>query len=242
MWIGASGNNQVTHNDISDFYYSGISVGWSWGYNPTVSHNNKIDFNHIHHLGWGVLSDMGGIYTLGISDGTSLSNNVIHDVYSYDKFGAGGWGLYNDEGSSNITLENNLVYNVKTRDLPSALTARTTPSRNNILCNSMNGQLQRSRPRGAQLLQLRKQHRLLEGPGRCSTATERNLFMTTPQQPLLEQHGGAGEVPRVHVAGVAAEGAGGGVDRCGPGVCEPRQGGLRAQAGLTGPTHRLQAR
>lgn len=100
-------HSEISDNEISYLSYSGISAGWIWGYAPSSTYGNIIRNNHIHHIGMGELSDMGGIYTLGCQSGTVIENNLIHDVKSAYY---GGWGIYNDEGSSYITIENNVVY------------------------------------------------------------------------------------------------------------------------------------
>lgn len=115
IYMGATGilltyaqNSDISHNEISDGYYTGISVGFSWGYGKTPTHSNTIAYNKITKLGQGLLNDMAGIYTLGVSPGTVINNNVISEVKS--RFGDG-FGIYTDEGSSDILIENNVAYN-----------------------------------------------------------------------------------------------------------------------------------
>jgi hypothetical protein len=104
--------NVVAHNHIHDLYYSGVSCGWVWGYGPNVSRGNIIEKNHIHDLGHGWLSDMGGIYTLGIQPGTVIRGNLIHGV---TRANYGGWAIYPDEGSSHIVIEGNVCYDTNSQ-------------------------------------------------------------------------------------------------------------------------------
>lgn len=109
IWIGQSFDNTVSNNLIADTSYTGISVGWRWGQGTATSGGNRIEKNLLINIGRGQLSDLGAIYTLGESPGTAITGNVIREVRAYTGYGAGAWGIYNDEGSSNLRVENNIV-------------------------------------------------------------------------------------------------------------------------------------
>ncbi len=116
VWVAQSSGNRISHNDVHDLLYSGISIGWNWGLEPNRTRDNVIELNHVHDLVHGVLSDAGLIYCLGVSPGSVIRNNVFHDIrpYSTPRFG---WGIYLDAQCGNYTVENNLVYNTQSGGL-----------------------------------------------------------------------------------------------------------------------------
>ncbi len=148
VWVGQSYGNILSHNHIHDFYYSGFSIGWTWGYGETLAHDNIIEGNEVHHIGrlsngdGPILSDMGGIYTLGIQPGTIIRFNLFHDIAGLRY---GGWGIYFDEGSTHILAEKNIVYNTTHGGFHQHY-GKENIVRNNIFALGQYAQIQRTRP------------------------------------------------------------------------------------------------
>lgn len=106
-------NATITHNEISEFSYTAISLGWSWSYVPQPhTGGHLVAKNHIHHIGFPrreVGDAMACIYTLGQLNETVVNGNLCHDVRAYM---SGGYCLSQDQGSSNIKFTNNVCLRV----------------------------------------------------------------------------------------------------------------------------------
>lgn len=137
VWIGHAADNVIEHNEIDDFYYSALSIGWEWGHRDSAAHHNRIEYNRLSNLGQGVLSDMGGIYLLGHAPGTVVRGNVMHDI---NRARYGGWGVYLDACSAQVLVENNLAYRTEDGGLHQNYGHDNT-IRNNIFVAAKNRQL-----------------------------------------------------------------------------------------------------
>lgn len=106
VWIGNAGRVRILDNHIYNLNYTGISSGWTWSYEPTATVGNRIEGNHVHNICWGgPLCDNGGIYLLGRHPGGVVARNHIHHC--------DGNGIYLDEGSSHLTVEDNITHHTE---------------------------------------------------------------------------------------------------------------------------------
>jgi hypothetical protein len=131
VWIGMAKATEVSSNQIHDLPYTGISVGWSWNTSPTVCEGHLISSNHIHHV-MQLLSDGAGIYTLGRQPGTILRGNVIHDV-PVNAGRAESNGVFMDEGSSEMLVENNVIFNTAKSPIRFHQAAKNTLRKNQLV-------------------------------------------------------------------------------------------------------------
>lgn len=150
---GCNHDNVYTHNEIYDGYSGGINIGalnCPVG-NSTLTGNNVASFNLVHNLGQGVSNDFGCVYfnttpeTVTPPSGNSALNNVCHDVSddsTIDADGYGGQGIYIDNYTGLVDVENNLVFRVSGSTVAQTCGPEqvTTPSanliKNNILAFS----------------------------------------------------------------------------------------------------------
>lgn len=108
VWMAQTSDNKITNNEISYISYSGVSMGWTWGFDPNYTKNNYIGHNYIHHVAQ-ILGDAAGIYSLGDCSGSVYDSNYIDQIYK----GEGVYGVVDamgfDECSSKITIQNNVI-------------------------------------------------------------------------------------------------------------------------------------
>jgi hypothetical protein len=176
FWMAHASHNRIAHNEIHSFDYSGMSIGWNWSdTQPTRTQHNTIEFNRVHHVVRGMLSDGGGIYTLGTQTGTLVRNNIFHDIWPYMGKPAMAWGIYFDQGSNGITVENNVVYHALTGGLMNT-GQRNNTIRNNIFALSAWEACWRTSSAGA-------------NPDLSPSVVERNIFFLT-QGELFRPHMG----------------------------------------------------
>ena len=110
VWCGFTAGTKIRDNEIFNLPYTGISIGWMWNPTPTPCRENTIDGNHIHHI-MQKLSDGGGVYMLGLQPGSKIIDNLIHDV-SLNAGRAESNGMFLDEGTTDVVVANNIIYNI----------------------------------------------------------------------------------------------------------------------------------
>ena len=131
IWCGLVANTSIEHNEIRDLPYTGISVGWMWTADPTPCRENTLHANHIHHI-MTILSDGGGIYSLGLQPGSRITNNLIHDV-QVNAGRAQSNGMFLDEGTKELLIENNIVFDIAKSPLRFHKAFSPTMVRKNVL-------------------------------------------------------------------------------------------------------------
>src|SRR5690606_27732851 len=97
----------ISHNDISDVAYSGISLGWGW--TPTINSmkSNTAERNRFTRYGK-FMYDVAGIYTPSAQPGTKLWNNEIDCIYvsPYTHIPDNWFYLYGYEASAYMDVTN----------------------------------------------------------------------------------------------------------------------------------------
>ncbi|NOU86190.1 hypothetical protein GC102_10430 [Paenibacillus sp. LMG 31460] len=111
LFAGYTNGLTIEHNELANLPYSGIALGWGWTTSPTALQNNKIRYNRIHNTGQ-LHDDGGGIYTLSNQPSTIIDSNYVYDIIrsSYTQSYPMA-GIYMDYGSSNMTVQNNVLAN-----------------------------------------------------------------------------------------------------------------------------------
>lgn len=128
----------ITHNEVTDGQYTGISLGWGWtNMLTTQSGDSKVEYNKIHKV-MQILRDGGVFYTLSVEPNLSFKNNYVYD--SLNDFGF----IYVDNGGTLGRIESNVIKQNSTSPQP-WLFQRGADNRGFVIKNNfVSGELDRN--------------------------------------------------------------------------------------------------
>ena len=106
---GENNFTYITNCDFSDGFSSAIIYGDGAYFDNSKIQYTLLSNNHIHHLGYRVVDDIGGFFFGQHPPGNIVDHNCVHDVYVHNYCGN---GIYSDTGSNGAKVMNNLVYDV----------------------------------------------------------------------------------------------------------------------------------
>ena len=100
---------KILSNTIEKTAYNGIHLGWGWCNfkDSTTCRDNQICYNRVINS-LNRLHDSGGIYTIGQMPGTIINENYVQGIPA-GGFGAPTYGLHNDEGTTYIEENDNVL-------------------------------------------------------------------------------------------------------------------------------------
>jgi len=109
---------RIAHNELSNLPYGGISIGYVWNTKLTSQRNTIVEYNHVHDI-MERLYDSGAVYTLGYQPGSVIRGNLLHGVtrsnYAFGQ--AANNGIFFDEGSKGILIEDNIIYDISEKPI-----------------------------------------------------------------------------------------------------------------------------
>jgi hypothetical protein len=105
IWAAINRGLTIQENSITDCPYTGISLGWVWDPSETPAGDNHIHHNRISDI-MQVLSDGGGVYTLGRQPGSRIEFNTIENV-PVNAGRAESNGIFLDQGSTGFEIAHN---------------------------------------------------------------------------------------------------------------------------------------
>jgi len=132
IWVGITQKTDIFNSIIRQTPYTGISLGWEWSPEPTPARENRIANNLIYDC-MQILSDGGGIYTLGFQPESVIEGNVIYGI-PRAAGNAESNGMFLDEGTKDFTIKNNVIFNTEQSSLRFHQ-ARENRVQDNILSN-----------------------------------------------------------------------------------------------------------